>query len=285
MVLISSNKMADYSNFTLIFTLFSRFCSKFLSNSAVVFSVLAVILVLCIAGCQVPPPPDPYAPQVVTDLIARPFLAGESVQNRPIEALILGNGDDVIFILATIHGNEPAGIPLVERLSEYLMQNRYLLDNRKVIIMPVANPDGLANRSRYNANGVDLNRNFAATNRVNIPKYGKSALSEPESQIIYQIINQYEPDRIITLHQPLACVDYDGPSLPLAVHMGRCCKLPVKRLGAQPGSLGSYAGLTLNIPIITLELKGQDSNLSSEELWDEYGAAILAAVTYPDRYK
>ena len=276
--------MADYSNFTLFFTLFSRFCSKFSSNSTAVFA-LTTILVLCIAGCQVPPPTDPYAPQVVTDLIARPFLAGESVQNRPIEALILGNGDDVIFILATIHGDEPAGTPLVERLSEYLMQNRYLLDNRKVIIVPVANPDGLARRSRYNANGVDLNRNFAAANRVNKPKYGKSALSEPESRIIEQMINQYEPDRIITIHQPLACVDYDGPSLPLAVHMGRCCELPVRRIGAQPGSLGSYAGLTLNIPIITLELKGQDSNLSSEELWDEYGAAILAAVTYPYRYK
>jgi protein MpaA len=284
MVLISSKKMAVLSKFTDIYTLFLRFFSKFLSNSAAV-SALITILVLCIAGCQTTPPSDPYAPQVVTDLIARPFLAGESVQNRPIEVLILGNGDDVIFILATIHGDEPAGTLLVERLSEYLMQNRYLLDNRKVIILPVANPDGLAKRSRYNANGVDLNRNFTATNRVNIPKYGKSALSEPESQIIYQIINQYTPDRIITIHQPLACVDYDGPSLPLAVHMGRCCELPVRRIGAQPGSLGSYAGLTLNTPIITLELKSEDSKLSSEELWDEYGAAILAAVTYPARYK
>ena len=276
--------MSDYSNSTLNFVFFSRYFSKFSSNSVAVFTLTAV-LVLCISGCQAPPPPDPYAPQLVTDLVARPFLAGESVQKRPIEALILGNGDDVIFILATIHGNEPAGTPLVNRLSEYLMQNRYLLENRKVIVVPVANPDGLANNSRYNANGVDLNRNFTAENRVNNAKYGKSALSEPESQIIYQIIKQYEPDRIITIHQPLACVDYDGPSLPLAVHMGRCCDLPVRRIGAQPGSLGSYVGLTLNIPIITLELKGSDSNLSKEELWNEYGAALLASITYPYRYK
>jgi hypothetical protein len=131
MALISSNKMPDYSNSTLNFVFSSRFCSKFSSNSAVVFA-LAAVLMLCIAGCQAPPPPDPYAPQLVTDLVARPFLAGESVQKRPIEALILGNGDDVIFILATIHGNEPAGRPLVDRLSEYLMQNRYLLENQSI---------------------------------------------------------------------------------------------------------------------------------------------------------
>ena len=277
--------MSDYSNFTVIFTLLSRFRSKRSSNSAVAFSVLWVFLALCIAGCQAPPPPDPYAPQVITDAIIQHAIVGTSVENRPIETLILGSGDDVTFILATIHGDEPAGTPLVEALTEYLMQNRYLLDNRKVIIVPVANPDGLARRSRYNANGVDLNRNFTAANRVNNPKYGKSALSEPESQILYQIINEHNPNRIITIHQPLACVDYDGPSIPLALHMGRCCDLPVRRIGAQPGSLGSYAGLTLNTPIITLELKGQDSNLSKEELWDEYGAAILAAVTYPYRYK
>ena len=146
MILISSNKMSDYSNSTLNFIFSSRYRSKFSSNFTLVFA-LATVLVLCVAGCQSPTPPDPYAPQVITNAIVQHTIVGMSVENRPIEMLILGNGDDVTFILATIHGNEPAGTPLVERLSEYLMQNRYLLDNRKVIIVPVANPDGLAHKT------------------------------------------------------------------------------------------------------------------------------------------
>jgi protein MpaA len=63
--------------------------------------------------------------------------------------------------------------------------------------------------------------------------------------------------------------------------MAEYCDLPVKKLGAKPGSLGSYAGLTLGIPIITLELQQTDSQLAPEPLWRKYANTILAAITYP----
>jgi protein MpaA len=283
-ILYLPDTMIVYPDFTFYYTILSKKCQRFFSKAIVFYPVLTVFFALYMAGCQTPPRPDPYAPELITEVVARPFRAGLSVQNRPIDGLVLGNGDDVTFILATIHGDEPAGTPLVHKLSDYLVQNRYLLENRKVVLLPLANPDGFAANTRYNVRGVDLNRNFTAANRVNNTKYGKSALSEPESQIIAHLIDQHMPDRIVTIHQPLACMDYDGPSLPLAVHMARCCDLPVKRIGAQPGSLGSYVGLSLKIPIITLELRGEDSRLSSQELWDKYGAALLASVTYPERF-
>jgi protein MpaA len=59
--------------------------------------------------------------------------------------------------------------------------------------------------------------------------------------------------------------------------------LPVKKLGAKPGSLGSYAGVDLGIPVITFEMRQNDSKLDSETLWRRYGKALVAAIVYPDK--
>lgn len=197
--------------------------------------------------------------------------------------LVLGEGPDVTFILATIHGNEPAGTPLVRRLTRHLDQNREVLTGRTVVLLPVANPDGLANGTRFNVHNVDLNRNFIASNRSSKVRGGSEALSEPEARAIHQLIQQYGPDRIVSIHQPLNCIDYDGPGQQLASHMAQYCALPVKKLGAKPGSLGSYAGVTVGIPIITFEMLANDSELGSESLWRKYGKALIAAIVYPNR--
>ena len=251
------------------------------------YAICVLFAILAIAGCY---QPTEY-PQIVTTLPAKGVpapaiptqyrIAGTSVQGRPIMYTVLGQGPDVTLILAAIHGNESAGTSLVRRLAEHLKQNQHILGGRTVVILPVANPDGAAYNTRYNANKVDLNRNFATANRINNAEFGRTALSEPETTAIYQLIRQYNPDRIVSIHQSQSCIDYDGPGYALASRMSQYCNLPIKKLGAKPGSLGSYAGLTLGIPIITLELSQSDSGASSDSLWQRYGKALLAAVTYP----
>lgn len=76
---------------------------------------------------------------------------------------------------STMHGNETVGYILMLRLIDYLLSNyenddriKNLLDNIEIWINPLANPDGTyagGNQSvfgatRYNANHVDLNRNY-----------------------------------------------------------------------------------------------------------------------------
>lgn len=216
------------------------------------------------------------------ELIVQRHTIGRSIENRPIEYLVLGKGKDVTFILASIHGNEPAGTPLVRSLEEHLQLYPQLLQGRKVVLLPVANPDGLAHNSRNNARGINLNRNFATANRIKSSTSGDRALSEPETRAIERLIRQYAPDRIVSIHQPLACIDYDGPAYRLAVRMALYCRLPVKKLGARPGSLGSYAGISRGIPIITLELPGTAEQLNRQALWQRYGTALVAAIVYPD---
>ena len=243
--------------------------------------VLIPAAVILISGCQ-PRLKDRYAPQILTPQQARVETLGYSIQGRSIELITMGKGPIKTLIIATIHGNEDVGTPLVSELVEKLRQQPSLLDSATVQIVPVANPDGMALRIRGNANNIDLNRNFPASNRINNHKNGITGLTEPESVILHDLILRENPDRIVTLHQPLVCLDYDGPGEAIAQSMGLYCDLPVKKLGGRPGSLGSFAGIEQNIPIITVEFRKSDSNLSSTELWQKYGLALLAAITYPN---
>lgn len=244
---------------------------------------------MAISGCYEPEPkplivgevpplvlPPPEAPP------AKHRVIGRSVKGRPLIVQTLGEGKDTILIMATIHGSEPAGTPLVEHLINHLRYNRNLLEGRRVVFLPVANPDGMSANTRENARRIDLNRNFETPNRVNDETNGLRPLSEPESRALQSLIKEYNPDRIVSIHQPLTCIDYDGPGRALATRMAQYCNLPVKKIGARPGSLGSYTGDTLGIATITLELPAEASKDSEEVLWDKYGKALLAAVLYPE---
>ena len=83
------------------------------------------------------------------------------------------------------------------------------------------------------------------------------------------------------MHEPLACVDYDGPALELAKQMAQAANLPVRKLGAMPGSLGSFVGETLGIPIITFELPPGTEKLDERVLWELYKQALFIAIEYP----
>ncbi len=208
-------------------------------------------------------------------------VVGKSLEGRPIECLTLGDGDDVFWLIATIHGNEAAGTPLAEKFVEWLKAHPEELSGRRVVIVPVANPDGFADNVRHNKNGVDLNRNFPAGNfDAAVKIHGDTPLSEPESRALMRVMMTYFPDRVVTIHQPLDCMDYDGEeSKKMAAAMAAKCRLPLKQVGSRPGSLGSFVGLTLGKPIVTVELP-EDAGMDGEKLWKEYGEAMIAGLRY-----
>jgi protein MpaA len=213
------------------------------------------------------------------------LVLGRSVQGRPIECLSFGEGPDCVLIMASIHGNEDAGTPLLHWMARHLRYRPDLIAERRIILVPSANPDGVANQTRGNANGVDLNRNYPAANFESSARNGRSALSEPESVAIERLLIEHRPHRIVSIHQPLRwgreCIDHDGPARRLALAMAVHSDIPVKKLGSRPGSLGSYAGLTLNIPIITIELPKKAKGVDGRTLWHSYGDMLLSAIAYP----
>ncbi len=240
-----------------------------------------------VAPPVVKPAPRPVAPpkpivkpeprQVVVTL-----PAGRSVQGRPITATVVGTGSQCVLVIGGIHGNEPASATLCRQLLAYLRGHTELLHGLKVIVVPAANPDGLAANTRGNARGVDVNRNFATGNYRSTARHGTDAMSQPEARYLRGIIDRYRPARILSVHQPLACIDYDGPGLALATKIAKASGLPVKKLGARAGSLGSYAGVENHIPTITVELPGDASKASAEKVWARYGNAMMVGINHRD---
>lgn len=256
-----------------------RYCPGWMGIPRVksVAGFVGSVVLAGLAGCAVPASSkaaiatEPIPPNEPVGRDAGPV--GYSVEGRPIEHHVLGFGAETILIMASIHGNEPAGTPLVERLRAEIADDPSLLDGRRVVLVPVVNPDGLAARRRGNARGIDLNRDYPAANRRD-----KNAPVQPETAAMVALIDRYGPDRIVTLHQPIACVDYDGPAESLARSMAAAADLPVRKLGARPGSLGSYAGVDRAIGVVTVELPGAASRWSDEELWRRYGPMMLESL-------
>jgi len=238
---------------------------------------IAVACVLGLAACGRGPavaPSGSGAPRAS----GPPPPLGFSVEGRAILCSAYGHGPATALVVGGIHGNEPAGATLPKELCAYLEQHPAALAGRRVVVAAAVNPDGLARNRRANARGVDLNRNFATRNWRRLRSSGAEPMSEPETRFIAGLIRRYEPSVIVQVHQPLTCVDWDGPARELAQAMAGACGLPAKKLGARPGSLGSYAGVERQIPTITLELPPSATGLSPQTLWERYGEALLVAV-------
>ncbi len=219
---------------------------------------------------------------------------GASNEGRPIEYFRIDppgvssgkkNGG-VILIFAGIHGNEPTTTVVAEKLVQLLTAEPGLLIGLKssLVIIPAMNPDGLERKRRTNARGVDLNRNFPAQNWKPTPRgmawTGPSALSEPESTLLHDFVNEQKPKRILSIHsisRGRHGVNFDGPGLEIAQVMARENGYRVlETMGyPTPGSFGSWAGVDLQIPTITLELISAQPGVGA---WEDNKKAILAFI-------
>jgi len=105
---------------------------------------------------------------------------GTSIKGKLILALKISDNaakdedEPEVFYSSSMHGDEIGGFVLMLRLADYLLKNyninsrvKNLVDNLEIWINPLSNPDGtyrtgntITSPTRFNSNGVDLNRNF-----------------------------------------------------------------------------------------------------------------------------
>lgn len=170
-----------------------------------------------------------------------------------------------ILFLGGIHGDEYSSVSVSFKWLHTL--NKHHSGRFDWHFMPLTNPDGLLQKksTRVNANKVDLNRNFIPSQASVDPIHhwqtyarkraryypGKKPLSEPETQAIHQLIEELQPDVIVSVHAPHGILDYDGSITPPK----RLGPLHLKQLGTYPGSLGNYGWFVKQIPVMTIELK------------------------------
>jgi predicted deacylase len=66
-----------------------------------------------------------------------------------------------VYLSAGVHGDEPAGpIAVLE-----LLKRKLLPGSARLTVFPLVNPEGLVRRTRTNAEGIDLNRDYGFENR------------------------------------------------------------------------------------------------------------------------
>ena len=209
---------------------------------------------------------------------------GKSVLGLPIVGHYFGTTGSKTLIFAAIHGDESSTAFVTNQLVEHLTKNPEAHYGRRVVIVPVANPDGLARGTRTNAREIDLNRNFPAKNFAVGKKGryfgGEEPASEPETQLLIQLIDDWQPDRIITLHaiaRGRHGNNFDGPAERLAETMRLHNQYAVlKSIGyPTPGSFGSWAGVDRKVATITLEVP---SDASGPTAWRENREALLAVI-------
>ncbi len=278
---------------------------------------MAAAVGLMAAGCtaprQQPAPARPrqivqipvYSPAPTTNPATRPtpppvqarettVSLGVSKESRPIDMAVFGQAGDMTLVLSGIHGNEPTSAGLALQLIRHLRDNPQVYQGRRVGVVTAVNPDGLIRGTRENANGVDLNRNFPASNFPANPSPsfpgGPYPVSEPETLAVLTALRLTQPAKIISIHSIRRGQhgnNYDGPARALAIEMGRHNGYnSLSSMGyPTPGSFGSWAGVDQRIPTVTLELP-RDADVDT--CWRENRDALLAAIRFaveadPDR--
>ena len=202
-----------------------------------------------------------------------------------------------ILVVGGTHGDELTSVSIVFRWIAKL--NKFHSGLFHWRLAPMLNPDGVLKKAatRTNQNGVDLNRNMPSDDwEENAIKYwteksnknkrrypGPEAASEPETRWLIDQINTFKPDAIISVHAPYGVVDYDALILNTAPkNLG---KLALNLLGTYPGSLGNYAGINLDIPVITLELPHaweMPSEQESTKIWEDIVTWLRKNVNNPE---
>jgi hypothetical protein len=114
-----------------------------------------------------------------------------------------------IIITSVMHGGEVTPMLSMARLLHYLVneptKNTKLAELRetvRIVYVPILNPWGVSQvpRTRYNFNGVDINRNFpvgwenytSSSSAFGHDWKGSSPASERETQIFMEIVNEYQ---------------------------------------------------------------------------------------------
>lgn len=140
------------------------------------------------------------------------ILVGYSVEGRAIIARQLGSGERVLLLVGGIHGGwEGNTVTLINELISHFEANPAdILPGLSLVLIPAANPDGLIRGreedGRFNANGVDLNRNWGckwsenARWRDQAVDPGEHPFSEPETQALAALVRRLRPATALFYH-------------------------------------------------------------------------------------
>jgi hypothetical protein len=164
-----------------------------------------------------PPTPLPTAtltplPTITNTPLPTQFIFGYSVQGRELMAYRYGIGAQTIMLIGGIHaGYERNTTDLLNQVRLHIEANpQDIAPNTTFLIVPLLNPDGYTQgeslAGRFNANGVDLNRNWGCEWQAEAQfqdmtvSAGSEPFSEAETRALGALIQQVRPSVVLFYH-------------------------------------------------------------------------------------
>lgn len=263
----------------------------------IVFAVLAIIFGATVffvdRGREIPEP----EPIIEKESKPKQEIIGKSVEGREIEYYTFGNGQNHLLFVGGIHGGyEWNSVLLAYRFLDYLFDNpEGVTSNLTVTVIPNANPDGLfkvigkegrfsftdvkvsredSKPGRFNAKGVDLNRNFDCKWKSesmwqgNVVSAGTAPFSEPETRAIRDFVLKNKLTAVIFWHSRADAVyasECENGILPTTREImnvySRASGYPAVDSFDHYEITGDAEGwlASIGVPAITVELKTHDS--------------------------
>lgn len=282
----------------------------------VIFAVLGIGVFAFLGLYNKPPVVAPKLVESSKNLAVYKVI-GTSVEERKIESYTYGTGGKKLIFVGGIHGGyEWNSVLLAYQFIDYLDKNPGVIPNGlTVTIIPDANPDGvfavtgkvgrftiadvststkILASGRFNADQVDLNRNFdckwkpTSTWQSKTVSAGTAAFSEPETAALKNFVlgnsAENKPDAFIFFHSQSGSVyasQCNNGILPetlniMSIYAKASGYLPVKTFDAYATSGAADDWLaSINIPAITVELKTHDT-----VEWPQNLAGIKALFEY-----
>lgn len=154
------------------------------------------------------------------------LIIGKTIKDESILAYKLGTGTTKVLFSGGIHGNEVGTVKFIKHLACFLGEHYCDYPDLSFYLVPLINPDGYelgisnpdyfggGNIGRFNARGVDLNKNFPTkdfksqsvwsrgdnyTESVAV-NAGESGGSEPETQALIGLIRNEGIQFFINYH-------------------------------------------------------------------------------------
>lgn len=287
---------------------------RFLFKKWVVFALIMLAAVCVLFALKNKPPVAPAETPVDNSKnVAVYKVIGTSVDGRKIESYTYGSGDTHLAFVGGMHGGyEWNSVLLAYQFIDYLNDTYEAIpDNVTVTVIPNVNPDGvyavtgkegrfvaadvstdkqILATGRFNANDVDLNRNFdckwqpKGTWQSKATSAGTAAFSEPETSAIKNFVLEDKPTAVVFWHSQSNAVyasECKNGILPETLNiMNAYSKVSgypaVSSFNAYPVTGDAEGWLaSINIPAITVELKTHET-----VEWDRNLAGIKALFEY-----
>lgn len=182
-----------------------------------------------------------------------------------------------IFINGSIHGGEYPGVDTAIRLIETLAYDdsdevQTILDNVILLVNVVQNPDGRVQGTRSNANGFDINRDFASQ-------------TQSETRATVEVFTEWNPMVVLDLHgfvNPMLiepCTPPHNPNYEYDLYI----KWALAQAEAMEAELLAQTGFTAQIPYRDFDLGWDDWPPSYTPMYAMYHGAYGHTLETPYR--